>query len=304
MLNPVAFSCYKNLNLQKCEDSERTESRKPGKQTKGGFDLARQKDENREKAKQLFLDSDGLMKNTEIAEALGIDSAKVRKWKCVDKWNDALENKPKKRGGQKGNKNAKGHGAPVRNKNAETHGAYSKVYFDELSEDEKELIESVTLDTGENTLRELQSLIAKEKDLEKRIKELNTDTTGNLYTDKVVEMRTPGKEGEDADPYGAYNEDGKEKTQGPALSVAMETTIKSSAFERAMKLEDQLNKVHGRIIKLLDTIKSYELEQRRIALEEKRYALMKQKISGEYDVDPDTGEIDDSYTEDSEDGEV
>lgn len=55
---------------------------------------------------------------------------------------------------------------------------------------------------------------------------------------------------------------------------------------------------------LLDTIKSYELEQRRIALEEKRYALMKQKISGEYDVDPDTGEIDDSYTEDSEDGEV
>ena len=158
MLNPVAFSCYKNLNLQKCEDSERTESRKPGKQTKGGFDLARQKDENREKAKQLFLDSDGLMKNTEIAEALGIDSAKVRKWKCVDKWNDVLENKPKKRGGQKGNKNAKGHGAPVRNKNAETHGAYSKVYFDELSEDEKALIESVTLDTGENTLRELQSL--------------------------------------------------------------------------------------------------------------------------------------------------
>lgn len=266
--------------------------------------MARQKDENREKAKQLFLDSDGLMKNTEIAEALGIDSAKVRKWKCVDKWNDALENKPKKRGGQKGNTNAKGHGAPARNKNAETHGAYSKVYFDELSEDEKKLIESVTLDTQENTLRELQSLIAKEKDLEKRIRDLNSDTTGNLYTDKVVEMRTPNKEGEDADPYGAYNEDGEDKAQGPALSVAMETTIKSSAFERANKLEDQLNKVHGRIIKLLDTIKSYELEQRRITLEEKRYALMKQKISGEYDVDPDTGEIDDTYTEGAEDSEV
>ena len=53
MLNPVAFSCYKNLNLQKCEDSERTESRKPGKQTKGGFELARQKDENREKPERL-----------------------------------------------------------------------------------------------------------------------------------------------------------------------------------------------------------------------------------------------------------
>lgn len=31
---------------------------------------------------------------------------------------------------------------------------------------------------------------------------------------------------------------------------------------------------------------------------------MKQKISGEYEVAPDTGEIDDSYTEDSEDGEA
>jgi len=264
--------------------------------------LARQKDENREKAKQLFLDSDGLMKNTEIAEALGIDSAKVRKWKCVDKWNDALENKPKKRGGQKGNKNAKGHGAPVRNKNAETHGAYSTVYFDELTDEEKALIESVTLDTADNMLRELQTLVAKENDLKKRIATLNSDDTGQLYTDKVVEMRTPRK-AEDSDPYGSY-EDAEEEGGKPPLDMAMETTVKSSAFERAMKLEDQLNKVHGRIIKLLDTIKSYELEQRRITLEEKRYALMKQKISGEYDVDPDTGEIDDSYTEDSEDGEV
>lgn len=45
------------------------------KQTKGGFAVARKKDENREKAKQLFLDSEGLMSNPEIAEALGVDSA-------------------------------------------------------------------------------------------------------------------------------------------------------------------------------------------------------------------------------------
>ena len=46
--------------------------------------MARKKDENREKAKQLFLDSEGIMSNPEIAEALGVDSAKVRKWKCID----------------------------------------------------------------------------------------------------------------------------------------------------------------------------------------------------------------------------
>ena len=271
------------------------------KQTKGGFAVARQKDENREKAKQLFLDSEGLMSNPEIAEALGVDSAKIRKWKCIDKWKDALENKPKKKGGQKGNQNAKGHGAPPRNKNAETHGAYSTVYFDELTEEEKTLIESVTLDTADNMLRELQTLIAKENDLKKRINSLNNDDTGQLYTDKVVEMRTPKKaDNEDGDPYGEYA-GGEGEGKKPALDVAMETTIKSSAFERAMKLEAELNKIHGRIIKLLDSIKSYELEQRRISLEEKRYALMKQKLKGEYEVDPDTGEIDDTYTEDEED---
>lgn len=270
------------------------------KQTKGGFAVARQKDENREKAKQLFLDSEGLMSNPEIAEALGVDSAKVRKWKCIDKWKDALENKPKKKGGQKGNQNAKGHGAPPRNKNAETHGAYSTVYFDELTEEEKTLIESVTLDTADNMLRELQTLIAKENDLKKRINSLNNDDTGQLYTDKVVEMRTQKKaDNEDGDPYGEYA-GGEGEGKKPALDVAMETTIKSSAFERAMKLEAELNKIHGRIIKLLDSIKSYELEQRRISLEEKRYALMKQKLKGEYEVDPDTGEIDDTYTEDEE----
>ena len=270
------------------------------KQTKGGFAVARQKDENREKAKQLFLDSEGLMSNPEIAEALGVDSAKIRKWKCIDKWKDALENKPKKKGGQKGNQNAKGHGAPPRNKNAETHGAYSTVYFDELTEEEKTLIESITLDTADNMLRELQTLIAKENDLKKRINSLNNDDTGQLYTDKVVEMRTPKKaDNEDSDPYEEYA-GGEGEGKKPALDVAMETTIKSSAFERAMKLEAELNKIHGRIIKLLDSIKSYELEQRRISLEEKRYALMKQKLKGEYEVDPDTGEIDDTYTEDEE----
>lgn len=150
-------------------------------------------------------------------------------------------------------------------------------------------------------LRELQTLIAKENDLKKRIASLNSDDTGQLYTDKVVEMRTPHK-AEDNDPYAAYTE-GESGNTTP-LDMAMETTIKSSAFERAMKLEAELNKIHGRIIKLLDSIKSYELEQRRISLEEKRYALMKQKISGEYDVDPETGEINDTYTEDEEEKDL
>ena len=38
----------------------------------------------------------------------------------------------------------------------------------------------------------------------------------------------------------------------------MKTIIKSSAFDRAMKVEAELNRLHGRIIKQIDSIKSYE----------------------------------------------
>lgn len=254
------------------------------KQTKGGFIMARQKDENRKKAMQLFLDSDGLMNNKEIATALNIDSAKVSKWKCIDKWKEALENKPKKKGAPRRNKNAKGHGAPRRNKNAEKHGAYSTIYFDELTEDEKALIESITLHSEDNMLRELQVLIVKEKDLQKRIEAYNNDDVGQLYIDKAVEIHKP--------------KDKEDSTH--TFNMVMETKVKSSTFERVMKLETELNKVHGRIIKLLDSIKSYELEKCRIELEKKRYTLLKQKISGEYSVDIDTGEIDDTYMEQEE----
>lgn len=109
-------------------------------------------------------------------------------------------------------------------------------------------------------------------------------------------MRTPKKaDDNDSYAYGAYAESGGYE---PPLNIAMKTTVKSSAFERTIKLEAELNKTHGRVIKLLDSIKSYELEQRRLSLEEKRYELMKQKACGAYEIDPDTGEIDDTFTDD------
>ena len=49
-----------------------------------------------------------------------------------------------------------------------------------------------------------------------------------------------------------------------------------------MKLEAELNRIHGRIIKLLDSIKGYELESRRVRLEERKYNLAKQKLSGAF----------------------
>ena len=50
----------------------------------------------------------------------------------------------------------------------------------------------------------------------------------------------------------------------------------------------------------MDSIKGYEMESRRVRLEERKYNLAKQKLSGAYDIDPDTGEINDEAEEPDE----
>lgn len=72
------------------------------------------------------------MKYKEIAEKYGVTINTVKSWKTRYKWSrDGVRTKQKsvhtkKRGGQPGNKNAKGHGPPRNNQNALTHGLFSK----------------------------------------------------------------------------------------------------------------------------------------------------------------------------------
>lgn len=300
--------------------------------------MARERSPERDKARQLWLDSDGQMSPKEVAEAVGVKPEQVRKWKSVDRWQAALEEQqPKrKRGGQPGNKNAAGAGAPLGNKNAETHGAYSAVRLCDLPDEQRQYIESITLDTETNMLAELQLLIAKEADLQNKISAIEKGSPDALFIDRVVEIRVPkGKErlekqqeklealrrehddllwemdAESGKPPTKRQEkkletlqreiaelqdttaDKERELEKSGYNVSAQTVIKASAFERAMKLEAELNKIHGRIIKLLDSIKGYELESRRVRLEERKYNLAKQKLSGAFDIDPDTGEIND-----------
>ena len=72
---------------------------------------------------------------------------------------------------------------------------------------------------------------------------------------------------------------------GEKFKTAMKSVIKSSAFERAMKVESELNKVHGRLLKVLDSIKAYEIEERHLTLQQQQYELQRSKALGEFDVD-------------------
>lgn len=262
----------------------------------------------RGEALNVYLECDGNIKPAELAKIMSekgeaVTPVQIRKWKCIDKWEEELEKKRKQRkpGGQPGNQNAKGHGAPVDNQNAVTHGAYCKVNFSGLTEEEKQQILSIAGDTKGAMVQELIILLAKETVLRNRIENLRCENPDVFYIDKIVEMRVP-KTPEDKEK--EFYEKGTGKAEGEQgaeeLKTAMNTVIKSSPFDHAMKLEIEWNKTHGRIIKILDSIKSYELDSARLEIERKRYRLLKQKLTGAYDIDPDTGEVNDDYEAEEE----
>ena len=107
--------------------------------------MPRARSPKRDEAYQLWLASEGKKKLKDIAAELGVSETQVRKWKNQDKWNGNVTNQvngnvtKRKRGGQPGNKNAVGHGAPKGNQNATKHGLFSRY----LPEDTREIFFSL-----------------------------------------------------------------------------------------------------------------------------------------------------------------
>lgn len=110
--------------------------------------MARVRSPNRDKAFDIYKESNGGIDLVEIAKILNISPGTVRGWKNKDAWEEKLngtfqinkERSKKNKGGQPKNKNAVGHGAPILNKNAEKFGFFSKY----LPEETLELMEEIT----------------------------------------------------------------------------------------------------------------------------------------------------------------
>lgn len=139
--------------------------------------MARPRSPNRDKAFQLWLESNKKKQLKEIAAELQVSETQVRKWKNQDQWDKVTLPKPKgnvtnHKGGQPGNKNAagnKGGAAPAGNKNAVTTGEFETLLFDCLDEEEKRLVEAVPYDKGQLLLQEIQLITVRERRMLKRI---------------------------------------------------------------------------------------------------------------------------------------
>lgn len=105
----------------------------------------------------------------------------------------------KKRGGQKGNRNAAGHGAPRRNQNAVKHGGYCQVFRDTLTDREREMLERMSTDPEQLLIDEINLLTVQEKRIMEKLRDLGSMSDGQKVCSIVLSGNTgthddlPGK---------------------------------------------------------------------------------------------------------------
>ena len=156
--------------------------------------MPRARSPNRDKAKELWLKSNKKRELKDIAAELGVSAEQVRKWKNEDKWDKGnvtktKSNVTKHRGGQPGNKNAVGAGAPPGNDNATKHGGYKSVVLDTLNEDERSIFESVTDDAEALLIEEIQIFSIRERRLLQAINKYR-NIRGGLAVNNVLTSHT------------------------------------------------------------------------------------------------------------------
>lgn len=233
----------------------------------------RRKERDAAKAEYIARKSQGeKLSLRQLAETVGVGYQTLRNWKTEDQWDKFLPKK--KRGGQPGNKNSKGKknaagshpGAPAGNKNAEKDGAYSTVFFDAMTDEDREVLDKLPITSKEALEHEMKILKFRE----------------NTILNKIAEY-------EKADPEELY--------LTSTISGDMDMKNRDSAFVRAMKLQEALNKVQGRIAKVADSLRAIEESKERMGLERERLDIMRMRATGQVDVpdpeDPDGVEVPD-----------
>ncbi len=200
----------------------------------------------------------------ELAEQVGLSYSYVRNRKRDEKWDETAP--PKRKGGQKGNKNSKGKrnaagshkGAPPRNKNAEKDGAYSVVFLDRLTEDEKALVEKTPLEVRAALEHEMKVLKFRENKILSKIADYEAAEEGAMYLSAMTEIH------------------GKDDTV---------MHFSDSTFKRIQGLQEALYKVQGRIAKIADSLRALDESAARLELEKQRLDILRMRASCSVEVD-------------------
>ena len=215
--------------------------------------MARAPDARMEQARELFLEGKKLI---EISELLRIPEGTIRSWKNRYDWDNATlqkkRNVAKRKGGQPGNKNALGAGAPENNKNAVTTGEFETLLFDCLDPEEQRLAQAVPEDKQKLLMQEIQLLTVRERRMLKRIENLRqADFT-------TVSKKTGIEKGERTD----LSED-------------------RATLGQIQNIEDALTRVQARKQAAIDSLHRYGVDDARLEIELMRLDLQALKLGGQ-----------------------
>ncbi|EMF0457146.1 phage terminase small subunit [Enterococcus hirae] len=169
--------------------------------------MARKRDPRRDEAKKIWLESNGEKQLKEIASELNVSDSQIRKWKSQDKWSAELKsnvtigksNVTNQGGAPFGNQNAKGNkgnsraSPPVGNKNALKTGEYETIFFETLSDEEKDIYSSLNDDPSLVLSEEIRLLKIRQLRMMKRIQQaeagLNDEEIERLQ--QLRKIKTP-----------------------------------------------------------------------------------------------------------------
>ena len=232
--------------------------------------MPRPRSPNRDKAWQLWLESNKKRPLKDIAAELGVSEEQVRKWKNQDKWDKVTLPKRKSnvtnhRGGQPGNKNAVGNegGAPPGNKNAVTTGEFETLLFDCLEPEERLLAQSVPDDKKLLLLQEIQLLTVRERRMLRRIEDLRKAEeyydNGELADGMTMVSRKSGIEKDHATDLKEF--------QGKLGQI--------------QSIEEALTRVQARKQRAIEALHKFGFDDARLEIELAKVELASLKIGGQ-----------------------
>lgn len=221
--------------------------------------MPRPRDPNRDQAFEIYRKSGGNIDLVEIASQLNLSPGTIRGWKSKDDWENRLNGtlqknteRSKRKGGQPGNKNAVGHGAPEKNKNAVTTGEFETLLFDCLDDEERRLVQAVPTDKEKLLLQEIQLLTVRERRMLKRIENL-----------KQAEFTTVKKKvGIEKDKQTDLDED-------------------HATLGQIQNIEDALTRVQARKQAAIDSLHRFGIDDAKLEIELMKVELATLKLSGQ-----------------------
>ncbi|EMF0220846.1 small subunit of terminase [Enterococcus hirae] len=169
--------------------------------------MARKRDPRRDEAKRIWLESNGEKQLKDIAAELNVSDSQIRKWKSQDKWSAELKgnvtigksNVTNQGGAPFGNQNAKGNkgnsraSPPVGNKNALKTGEYETIFYETLSDEEKDIYSNLNNDPSFVLSEEIRLLKIRQFRMMKRIQKaeagLNDEEIERLQ--QLRKIKTP-----------------------------------------------------------------------------------------------------------------